>query len=313
MIFTLILCLLQVQDYPFGPLGTSTHGIFQTATVGFIPNVPTNIKQDEFSSRILMESAQVFNNELKGNPNYFANFEFDRLSFDTQYGISDKWQVGINIPVESIDGGVLDGFIIHFHDTFGINQNGRTNYPRDKAILLVNDQQMVHPQTSIGDIMLNTNYKILTDINYPQIMVGLQVKLPTAGLDTLYIDHRPGVGLSINTFYEIEGWYSNLGISVATTGGGTILDQKLRWYENSIFFMVEKQLFDQISVVAELTTQSGIAIDFGQFSKWSWTSVAGFKYRIDKNLVIELGITEHIILFSNNADFGVFTGLTYKY
>ncbi|HWY33888.1 MAG TPA: DUF3187 family protein, partial [Nitrosopumilaceae archaeon] len=101
MFLTLILCLLQTQinnDYPFGPLGTSTHGIFQTATAGFIPDVPTNIKQDEFSSRILMESAQVFNNERTHHPDYFANFEFDRLSLDIQYGISDKWQIGINIP-----------------------------------------------------------------------------------------------------------------------------------------------------------------------------------------------------------------------
>lgn len=302
------------DDFWYGPLGAKAHAVFQLAGVGFVPDTPTSLKEDTFELRATVSSINVFNNDLKHRADYLIDLEFERLELSAWYAISNKWQIGIDIPLETVNGGVLDNFIIGFHRTFGIDQGGRTDYKRNVTQILVgNNKICVGSDATLGDIMLMTNYKIIDDIDGPQWMVGAQLKLPTATGDILYNSRTPGFGLSTNVFHQIGNFYYNVGGSLALVGDAEVLDQRVRWYQATVFGMAEYQFIDGISIVAQLIGQSGLAKHFGQYGAWSWEADAGFKFQVSKGTMLQFGIFENAITYANSADFGVFASLVLRY
>lgn len=311
----LMACQAQQDDsFWYGPLDAKAHAVYQLAGVGFVPDMPTSLKEDTLELRLTFSSINIFNNELGHSANYLIDLEFERTDLSAWYALSDRWQIGVDVPIETINGGGLDNFIIGFHKTFGIDQGGRLEHKRDATEVLVGNRSIsVGSNTMLGDIMLMANYKVINDPDYPQLMVGAQLKLPTATGNVLYNSHTPGFGLSANVFHKIGDWYYNVGGSVALVGDCDVLDQRVRWYQATAFGMVERQLFDGVSMVAQLIGQSGLAKSFGQYSTWSWEADAGFKFMLTKNTMFQFGIYENVITYANSADFGAFVSLVLRY
>lgn len=311
------LLALQAQEpdeFWYGPLGARAHAVYQLGGVGFVPDAPTSLKDDTFETHITFSSINIFNNTVKHNDGYLMDMEFERLNVDMWYGVSDRFQVGIMASVDIVNGGVLDDFIIGFHRTFGINQGGRTEYRRDATEIIIQGKHVdVKPAAMFGDMMLVANYKVFDDPDYPQLMVGTQIKLPTATANILYDSHGPGVGLSANLFYQIDGWYANIGASGALVGDCRVLGDRVRPYQLSLFAMVEKQLFDDVSMVAQIIGQSGLAKSLGQYSIWSWETDVGFKFHVSKRTMFEVGIYENIVYYANSADFGAFASYILRF
>ncbi len=304
----------QDDDFWYGPLGAKSHALHQLAGVGFVPDMPTSLKDDTFELRLTFSSINVFNNELSHSPSYLVDLEFERFDLGAWYALSDRWQVGVNIPIETVNGGAMDSFIIGFHRTFGIDQGGRTEYKRNVTEIIVgNKRTSVGSDAMLGDIMLMANYKVINDPDGPQLMVGAQLKLPTATGNILYDSHTPGFGLSANVFQRIGDWYYNVGGSIALVGDCDVLDQRVRWYQATVFGMAERQILDGVSMVAQLIGQSGLAKGFGQYSTWSWEADAGFKFRLTKDMMFQFGVYENVITYANSADFGVFASLVLRY
>ncbi|MDO8861792.1 DUF3187 family protein [Haliea sp. E1-2-M8] len=54
-----------------------------------------------------------------------------RLAFDLRYGLAEHWELQLELPVLSQDGGSLDGLIDGWHDLWGMPDGGRKDVARD--------------------------------------------------------------------------------------------------------------------------------------------------------------------------------------
>ena len=306
------LMALQADDFPFGPLDQRAHGLFQLSTTGFVPDAPTNLKEDELQIHMSLSSINVLNFSDKSR--YMIDMEFERISLNMWYGVTDRFHVGTHIPFETVTGGIEDAFIAEFHKTFGLSLGSRDKTRRNRVGVIIDGQPIdIQPTSGMSDIMLYADYQILKPGEFPGWSVGLQVKLPTANPRWLYDDHGLGVGLATNVFYQVNDWYFNVGVSVATPGHEIIFGQKARPFVETLFMTVEYRVLDWMSIVGQGILQSGSTRSFDEYSKWSLEIDGGFKFIIGDRVTWDLGFFENAVKYENSADFGLFTGLTVKY
>lgn len=109
-----------------------------------------------------------------------------RGALDLRYGLARRFEAGIEIPVVAQSGGFLDGFIEWFHRTFGFNNGGRDEVPRDRLLYryerdgsdrLVMDDGGV----GLGDIRLTGGMQLYDEQTEAPRSLSLRaaLKLPT--------------------------------------------------------------------------------------------------------------------------------------
>jgi hypothetical protein len=302
---------VQADDFPFGPLDQRAHGLFQVGTSGFTPDAPTRLKKDDLQVHLSLSSINVMND---ATPTYTADMEFERLSVNMWYGISDRFSIGIAVPFETVNGGFQDSLISSFHKAFGLNNGTRDQFARNRVNINVHGQSVTaRPAFGLSDIFTVGNYQIFQDGDLPGWSIGYQIKFPTASSDDIYSSRGYGFGIATNVFHQMGDWYFNAGGSVARLGSEEIIGQKLKPTVQTLFFMVEYRALDWLSIVAQGIAQSGVAYDLGEYSRWSFEVDGGFKVVLSKNMMWDLGFFENVVKYSNSADFGLFTGFTVRY
>ncbi len=119
--------------------------------------------------------------------------EMYRVTVAARYGLSPRWEVGLELPYIVQGGGFLDGFIFGWHNTFGLPQGGRTTAPRnhldyryrkDGTTLLAVD----HGTTGVGDLALTGGYQLVdeSDSDSPaRLALKGKIKLPTGDSSSL--------------------------------------------------------------------------------------------------------------------------------
>lgn len=139
--------------------------------------------------------------------------EVNRTVFSIRYGITPRFESGIEIPYISQDGGFLDSFIINWHNTFSLPQGGRDIAPGNRLnySYLKNGVQKLkidHAASGIGDITLTGGYGLYdsndTAHHYRLALKG-GVKLPTGESSDLL-----GSG-GTDVFIQICGSMNNYG------------------------------------------------------------------------------------------------------
>jgi hypothetical protein len=55
-----------------------------------------------------------------------------RMAFDLRYGLAERWELQLEVPVLSHDGGSLDSLIDGWHELWGMPDGGRKQVPRDR-------------------------------------------------------------------------------------------------------------------------------------------------------------------------------------
>lgn len=313
MVMSLLLAALmalQSQDKDFDlPRGLlESHGstAYQLSSTDFLP-VSLSLKEGEVELRSTADWTNTFV-ESRDHLNYYETLHV-RQSF--WYGVDDRLSVGLSQSVSVIGGGYLDGFINNFHKTFGIHSN-RVNYPSNKFLIgdITNYRQL--PSSVIAsDLMLSFQYKVI-DTEHYGFYIGDQLQFPT-GTDNDYYQHRRlGAGVFATGFYDIDGFRFFGAGDIAYVGVGEVLYEKLRPVQVAVIFGVDYKLASWLSAVVQITSTSGPA-DFDHYASWASEAEAAFRVKLSGHVFWELGATEHLIRYDNNADFGLHTGLTLKW
>jgi len=123
------------------------------------------------------------------------------------YGLRDNWQLSVEVPYVSHDGGFLDDFIYNWHDFFGMPQSGRTKDNSDQLdVSYLSGVSFVLPgsEKGIGDIRLNVAHS--RPWNNRTLIVSAELKLPTGDFDKLTGSGGTdfSVGLTLNDPHSLE-------------------------------------------------------------------------------------------------------------
>jgi len=116
-----------------------------------------------------------------------------RVSCGVRYGVASHWEAGVEIPYIIQGGGFLDGFVVNWHDTFGLPQGGRDRASRNRLnFSYVKDGaqklRMDHDASGIGDIALSAGFSLYDDSGperKDRMAIKGAVKLPTG--DSSYL------------------------------------------------------------------------------------------------------------------------------
>lgn len=142
-----------------------------------------------------------------------------------RYGLGERYEVGVSIPVIMDGGGFLDGFIEGWHRTFGLPQGGRDTVARNKlAYRYVKNgtQQLLVTQdsTGLGDILLTGAVRLYDnqdDSAHDNVALRGGIKLPTGDSGRLQGSGAIDVSLSLcgsmnsRTEWGTLGVYGSLG------------------------------------------------------------------------------------------------------
>jgi len=114
------------------------------------------------------------------------DLETFRGSLVASYGLRNDWQLSVEVPWVSHDGGFLDDFIYEWHDFFGMPQNGRTKDNSDQldvSYLSGVSFELPGPERGIGDIRFSVAHS--RPWNEKTLILSTELKLPTGDFDRL--------------------------------------------------------------------------------------------------------------------------------
>ncbi len=112
----------------------------------------------------------TLNNETNANERLTIDGEINRLELFVDYGLSNDWNLRINIPFISYRAGFLDNAIENYHDLLGLRQGDRTTTPQDRLLFSYrrnNEQRILidNSQDGLGDISLMLSHQLQQSSN----------------------------------------------------------------------------------------------------------------------------------------------------
>jgi len=137
------------------------------------------------------------------NEQLMNDVETFRGSLLVNYGLRDNWQLSLEVPYISYDGGFLDDFIYDWHDFLHLSQNSRTLKNSDQLLIAYQSGSasflQIHDHDSgIGDLRINLAYTRPWENR--TVIVSSELKFPTGDFDRLTGSggYDFSVGLTLN-------------------------------------------------------------------------------------------------------------------
>jgi len=135
------------------------------------------------------------------------DLETFRGSLVASYGLRENWQLSVEVPYVSHDGGFLDDFIYNWHDFFGMPQNGRTKDNSDQlnvSYLSADSFELAGPESGVGDIRFNLAHS--RPWRNRTLIFSAELKLPTGDFNQLTGSGGTdfSAGLTLNDPHSLE-------------------------------------------------------------------------------------------------------------
>lgn len=152
--------------------------------------------------------------------------ETTRVTALARYGLFDRLELGVDIPMISHGGGVTDGFIRNFHKLFGFPAAGRDRVANNQLNYLyaansVGRVNINQSSTGLGDIQLSGAYQIWRVQNSRSLALRAGLKLPTGSAGKLH--GSGGTDISLRLAYSDAEMLSSQNITVFGVLGGLVL------------------------------------------------------------------------------------------
>lgn len=327
-ILFLVLCLPHVGDagerHPcsanvgYGPLNLRGQSPFQMLHLSLSPSTPSTLPAHHWEGQIM---TTWVNRWAVSEGTYFIDNETLRIAGKLKYGLTDWFQLGIEVPVLWRGGGVMDSFIERFHRTFGLDNARRDEFPQDRFHVESVNQEgsrfvLDADDAGIGlqDIMVSSQATMSCGGTYaPASAVSFTVSLPTGRDEELY--GTGGVDVSIALLFAkgLGDLYLYLNGGYVWFGTDEIGGIELKKSQATVFAGVEYRLWSRTSLILQNLINSGVAEDFFEFSEYTDEMTLGVKTELSPGLVMEFGLIENLVHFTNSPDFGVHAGVSYRF
>ncbi len=158
------------------------------------PVLESAVTENSFSAALSHSSVFL----TRDSSNWSVNLDMEITELDLRFRkvIPDLFEIGVEVPVLSLESGFMDGFLESYHKTFGFSDYGRSTRPSNSFLYEVRKNGALavkgkNGEIGIGDVRLTIKKELLkTD---PVISVRAEVELPTGdakdghgsgGLDT---------------------------------------------------------------------------------------------------------------------------------
>lgn len=231
-----------------------------------------------------------------------------RWTLSARYGISERFEAGIDIPYILYGGGFLDGFIVDWHNTFGLPQGGRDNAPKNRLSYHyrkngVQKLAMDQAGSGIGDISLAAGMKLYDEraaAAHDAVALRFTVKLPTGDSGSLRGSGSTDFALSLcgsmNNFTEWGslGVFGSVG-GMAMTRGDVLADQQnnLAGFGTvGLGWGPAEWISFKVQLNAATAMYHGSSLD--ELSKVSLVLVSGGAVKLPGGYRLDIGVSEDV-------------------
>lgn len=227
--------------------------------------------------------------------------------------LTEDVELGCDVPFLGRTGGVADGFIEGFHNTFGLGNARREDYPRNQSIVDIRapDGQRAHwqgDQWGLSDVSLFASWTLTHGGRFlPCIVVGGAATLPTGDEDELLGSGKPVFGVSALLTKRIETtpWLLFLGTSASYSDNDEMVGIATRKTQFAVLSGLEYEWTERVSFIIQNLWTSPIAEDYYDFSEPTDELNVGLRIRDGFRGEWEIGFRENLLYFNNSSDVGV--------
>jgi hypothetical protein len=249
-----------------------------------------------------------------------------RWTLAARYGLGERFEAGVEIPYILYGGGFLDGLIVDWHKTFGMNQGGRDSAPKDRLIYRyskdgVQKLNMEHAGSGIGDIVFSGGMKLydVHDNNaHDSLALRTSIKVPTGDSGSLRGSGSTDFSLalcgSMNNFTEWGslGLFGSVG-GLVMSKGGVLADQQKNlagFGTLGLGWGVTEWISFKLQLNAHTALYKGSTLK--ELSLNSLMLVGGGTLNLFGGYLLDIGITENVRTASA-PDVGFHLGLSKRF
>lgn len=227
------------------------------------------------------------------------------LTVRARYGIKDKWEAGIEIPVVFQTGGILDNFIIDFHETFGFRAGSRTEAPKNRLLYSFNRKgveqlKIDNSNYGLGDIRLTTGYNLYDSYNNA-VSIRASLKLPTGSSADLRGSGSTDLAVWLIAQHDFDtksGLWSVFGSggAMGMTTGDILPDMQ----KNYAFFGLlgggwKPLRWFTLKVQVEAYSAFYSGCDLNDLTSYTTRLTSGVSFDLPSNFNLDLGMSQDII------------------
>jgi uncharacterized protein DUF3187 len=318
----LSMCLFLLA-HPAAALETTPFFTFNQSPVVQIYGLPAAedpvvAPDGRLAARFALDVANSFAVDDHGNETITLDGEVWRTTLAFRYGLGRGWEVGLDLPVVTTWGGVLDDPVQWWHQAFGIGQAGRDDVSTGRTLFTysLNGTERFRtsrPNAGLGDIRLSSGVQLYRDATDPGRAVALRgsLKLPTGSSGSLHGSGGVDFSLWLTGRERLpllsERWALLWAMGGMIVGRGDILPEIQRdlvgfgtigvGWRPSDWYLLKTQLnghtpFYQGSSLRELSVAS---------VQW----VAGGTVAFTPQTELDLSFSEDLLVITSSPDFGI--------
>jgi len=210
-----------------GPFPTRNYNPVQLLFLSLSPERATTLSQGTYEVRLEVAESNTILIESTSRVDAILKFETFRSSWQLKYGLTDRLEVGLEVPFLYRDGGFLDPFIISVEKSISHLNPDRIRFTDGKfgGYVIQRDGKTIisgqNRQSGLGDVVLSGKYLVLVEgERQPALALRGAVKLPTGDFDRAFGSGDPDVGVGLALQKTLGNrWVFYLNTSVVFPGG----------------------------------------------------------------------------------------------
>lgn len=242
----------------------------------------------------------------------FLDGELYRWSLIGKYGLGQNLELGFELPYVAQTGGFLDGFIVNWHDFFGLPQGGRNVLPRNRLKYRytkdgVSQLDASPASNGISDISLLAGYQLYShrdEQDHDTLALRAQLKLPTGDSSEMLGSGSTDLALFVTGSRNSRNEWGTVG-SFASLGGmyssdGDILKhqrQNLAGF-GTIGTGWSPAEWIAFKLQGHLTSPLYKDSSLRELGSWTFLLTMGGTLKFPDNYLLDIGVGEDILVNS---------------
>lgn len=282
------------------------------------PGEAWTIPGGRLDAGISLNIANNYSDDSSGTDRLIIDSEVYELTFSTRYGVADRLEVGIDIPVAHAAGGFLDDFIVDFHEAFGFQPGSRKDVPKNKLRYSfsrngVEQLRIDNSNYGLGDIRLTAGYNLHGSYN-KALSVRASLKVPTGSSSDLRGSGSTDLALWLIAQHDFDtrsGLWSVFGSggAMGMTTGKVLPEMQ----KNHAFFGLLGGGWKPLSWLAlkvQMEAYSAFYRGSGLNDLTSYTArlTSGFSFDLPADFKLDIGMSQDV-LWASQPDVAFHLGL----
>jgi len=250
---------------------------------------------------------QVSNNAIDSEANgesLIWDGETAQYNFSFRYGVSDKLELGVDVPFIQHSGGYLDSMIRNYHKMMGFPNDRQEQFEKNQIHYKVNgkgtDFEMQEKRSGLGDIRVSAAIPLFSKSLHPQRYLALRplLKLPTG--DSKYLLGSGGTDVSMSLAYSDYKTLSGINTVLSANcgmiymGNTKVLRDLQRHFAGYGGVSLDWLALDWLELKLQLDMHSAFyESELNQLGS-SMQLLAGGTLHLPGGVVLDLGISEQL-------------------